>query len=91
MSLCCIFRLILIFSKAWDDNTKNVKRVLYTLQKEKLYVNLFKCEFGKTALVYLGHIIGEGQLNIDPSKVDVVVKWPKPTNVAEVRIFLGVF
>jgi hypothetical protein len=59
------------------------------LRKEKLYVKLSKCEFGKTSLVYLGHIVGEGEIKIDPSKVDVIVNWPKPTNVTEVRSFLG--
>ena len=54
-----------------------------------MYVKFSKYEFGKTSLVYLGHIVGNGQLKIDPSKVEVIVKWPKPTNVTEVRSFLG--
>ena len=54
-----------------------------------MYVKLSKCEFGKTSLVYLGHIVGGGNLKIDPSKVNVIVNWPKPTNATEVRIFLG--
>ena len=48
-----------------------------------------KCEFGKTYLVYLGYIVGGGELKIDPSKVEVILNWPKPNNVAGVRIFLG--
>jgi len=48
-----------------------------------------KCESGKMYWVYLGHIIGGGELNIDLSKVDVIVKWPKPNNVTEVKRFLG--
>ena len=48
-----------------------------------------KCEFGKTSLVYLGHIVGGGELNIDPSKVEVILNWPKPNTVTEVRSFLG--
>jgi hypothetical protein len=63
---------------------------LDTLQREKLYVKPSKCEFGKTALVYLGHIVGGGQLKIDPSKIDVIVDWPEPKNVTEIQIFLGV-
>jgi hypothetical protein len=54
-----------------------------------LYVKLSKCEFGKTALVYLGHIVGGGQLKIDPSKIDVIVNCLEPTNVTEVRRLLG--
>jgi hypothetical protein len=69
---------ILIFSGTWDEHVRHVKQVLDTLQREKLYVKLSKCEFGKTALVYLGHIVGGGQLKIDPSKIDVIVNWPEP-------------
>jgi hypothetical protein len=49
-----------------------------------------KCEFGKTSLVYLGDIVGGGELKIDPSKVKVILHWSKPNNVTEVRSFLGV-
>ena len=47
-----------------------------------------KCEFGKTSLVHLGHIVGGGELKIDPSKVDVILNWTKPNTVTKVRIFL---
>jgi hypothetical protein len=80
---------ILVFSGTWDEHVRHVKQVLDTLQREKLYVKLSKCEFGKTALVYLGHIVGGGQLKIDPSKIDVIVNWPDPKSVTEVRSFLG--
>ena len=42
---------ILIFSRTWDEHVRHVKQVLDTLQREKMYVKLCKCEFGKTALV----------------------------------------
>jgi hypothetical protein len=64
---------ILIFSGTWDEHVWHVKQVLDTLQREKLYVKLSKCEFRKTALVYLGNIVGGGQLKIDPSKIDVII------------------
>jgi hypothetical protein len=80
---------ILIFSWTWDEHVRHVKQVLDTLRREKLYVKLSKCEFGKTALVYLGHVVGGGQLKIDPSKIDVIVNWHEPTTVTEVRSFLG--
>ena len=57
--------------------------------KEKNCVKLSKCEFGKTSLNYLGDIVGGGELKIDPSKVVVIVNWPKPISTTEVRSFLG--
>ena len=52
---------------------------------------MLKCEFSKTSLVYLGHIIGGGHLKVDPAKVKVIVNWPSPTKITKVRIFLGAF
>jgi hypothetical protein len=80
---------ILIFRKSREENVKHVKQVLDVLRKEKLFLKLSKCEFGKTSLIYLGHIVGGGELKIDPSKVKFISEWPKPSNVTEVRSFLG--
>jgi hypothetical protein len=51
---------ILIFTGIWDEHIRHINQVLDTLQRENLYVKLFECEFGKTALVYLGHNVGGG-------------------------------
>jgi len=42
---------ILVFSKSWNEHVCHVKKVFDVLKKEKLYVKLSKCEFGKTSLV----------------------------------------
>ena len=68
---------------------KHVKQTLDVLKKENLYVKLSKCEFGKTSLNYLGHIVGGDELKIDPSKVEIILNWPKPKSATEVRGFLG--
>jgi hypothetical protein len=39
--------------------------------------------------VYLGYVIGGGELKIDPTKMEAIIKWPVPTNVTEVRSFVG--
>eukprot|EP00253_Pinus_taeda_P029521 PITA_29521 len=80
---------ILVFSKTWEEHLKHVTQTLDVLKRENLYVKLLKCEFGKTYLNYLGHIVGGGELKIDPSKVEVIVDWPKPKFATEVRNFLG--
>ena len=80
---------LLIFNKSIDEHVMHVNKVLDVLRKEKLFLKMSKCEFGKTYLVYLGHIVGGDELKINPSKVEVILKWPKPNTVTEVRIFLG--
>ena len=51
---------ILIFSKRREEHGLHVNRVLDVLKKEKLFLKMSKFEFGKTYLVYLGHIVGGG-------------------------------
>jgi hypothetical protein len=70
---------ILVFSETWDEHVRHVKKVLDTLKRENLYVKMSKCEFGKTTLVYLGHILGGGQLKIDPSKIEVIEENNMPS------------
>jgi hypothetical protein len=38
--------------------------------------------------VYLGYVIGGGKIKIDPTKMEVILKWPVPTNINEVRSFV---
>jgi len=64
---------ILIFSKTSEEHLKHVKETLDVLKRENIYVKLSKCEFGKTYLNYLGHIVGGGELKIDPSKVAITI------------------
>ena len=63
---------IFIFKKSRYEHVMHVNKVLDVLRKEQLFLKMSKCEFGKTYLVYLGHIVGRGELKIDPSKVEVM-------------------
>ena len=59
------------------------------MREKKLYAKFKKCEFWLDQVVFLGHVISEAGISIDPSKVEAVVDWARPTNVSEVRSFLG--
>ena len=80
---------IFIFRKSREEHVMHVNKVLDALRKEQLFLKMSKCEFGKNYLVYLGHIVGGGELKIDPSKVDFIVNFPTPKSVKEVTSFLG--
>ena len=80
---------ILIFRHNREEHLRHLKLVLITLQKEKLLINMKKCSFMKKELVYLGFVVSKEGLKMDPDKVQVILNWPIPKNVYEVRSFHG--
>jgi hypothetical protein len=63
--------------------------VLQKLRENQLYAKLSKCEFWLKEVLFLGHIISEGGISVDPSKVKDVLSWKTPQNVLDIRSFLG--
>ena len=61
--------------------------VLEKLQAEKLLLNIKKCSFMKSELVYLGFVISKDGLKMDLEKVQAIVDWPSPQSIFEVRSF----
>jgi hypothetical protein len=80
---------IFIFAPDEETLTKNTKRVLARLQENDLFLKPAKCEFNKTKVEYLGMIIEEGKISMDPGKLKGIRDWPAPTTVKQVRGFLG--
>jgi hypothetical protein len=64
---------ILIFSKNEDDHDEHLRVVLQKLRENQLYAKLSKCEFWLKDISFLGHIIYEGGIFVDPSKVKDVL------------------
>ena len=54
-----------------------------------MYAKLRKCDFYKDIIQYLGHIISEEGISMDPKKIEAIVNWPTPRNVTDVRSFMG--
>ena len=54
-----------------------------------MLIKLKKCSFLKEEIVYLGFMILDDGLKMDPKKVKVICHWPTPNNVGEVRSFHG--
>ena len=81
---------ILIFSRRHSRSMSGTcARVLEILRKEKLYAKESKCEFFKTEVEFLGHIVGRDGVRMMEDKVKAVADWPAPKNVRDVRAFLG--
>jgi hypothetical protein len=63
--------------------------VLQKLRENQLYTKLNKCEFWFKEVSFFGHIISEGGISADPSKVNDVLSWNTPQNVSDIRSSLG--
>ena len=80
---------ILIFAKDRAEHREQVRRVLDILRQHGLYLKLEKCEFETTETEYLGMIISEGSIRMDPVKTQGVADWPTPRSKGDVQSFLG--
>jgi hypothetical protein len=67
--------VIIIFSKNEEEHDEHLHLVLQKLRENQLYAKLNKCKFWLKEVSFLGHIISEGGISIDPSKVKDVLSW----------------
>src|SRR5277367_6027360 len=80
---------ILICTKTIEENIKCTKQILQRLRENDLYLKPEKCLFWRTEVEYLGMVISENKLKMDPVKVTGIADWPTPKTIKDVRSFLG--
>jgi len=80
---------ILIFTETLEEHQRVTWRVMELLRKHNLFLKPKKCKFEKTEVEYLGVIISQNSVKMDPVKVAGVTEWPTPSNRKEVQSFLG--
>jgi len=80
---------ILIFTRTEEEHEQAVRRVLEVLAEHKLFLCLEKCEFHQKEIEYLGLVISENKVVMDPVKVAGVCDWPTPENWTDVQAFIG--
>jgi hypothetical protein len=80
---------ILIYSKDMSEHRKHLKLVLQLLRIHQLKAKSSKCSFATHSVDYLGHIISGDGVATDPSKISAILSWKTPTNITQLRGFLG--
>ncbi|GJT62251.1 reverse transcriptase domain-containing protein [Tanacetum coccineum] len=80
---------ILIYSKTKEDHEVHLGLVLELLRKEKLYAKFSKCEFWLQEVHFLGHVVNQNGIHVDPSKIEAEKNWKTPTTPSEIQSFLG--
>jgi hypothetical protein len=80
---------ILIYSSTWSEHLSHIQLVFGKMREHQFFLKKTKCAFGKTELLYLGHVISQQGVATDPSKTDAMLRWPTPAFVTDLRGFLG--
>ncbi|KAL0150798.1 hypothetical protein M9458_053880, partial [Cirrhinus mrigala] len=70
---------LIVFSNTLEEHEDRLMHVL----------NRLKCHFFQTSVRYLGHIVSEKGVETDPEKIRALTSWPRPTNIKELKSFLG--
>jgi predicted aspartyl protease len=80
---------ILIHTETEDHHASKVEEVLTRLALAGITLNEDKCEFFRTRVTFLGHVIDETGIHADPGKVSAIQEFPAPKNRKELKRFLG--
>lgn len=83
------FDNILVYSADWSSHLSHLTQVLEVLKEHSLYAKLTKCLFGQKKIEYLGHVVSQAGVEMDPSKLTAIMDWALPTNLKQLRGFLG--
>ncbi|KAI3715141.1 hypothetical protein L6452_22111 [Arctium lappa] len=80
---------ILIYSRSKEEHEKHLKLILELLRDQKLYAKFSKCEFWIREVHFLGHVVNEKGIHVDPVKIEAIKQWEAPKTPTEIRQFLG--
>lgn len=86
----CYIDDILIASNSEEEHKQHVIQVLQRLQEYGLVINISKCQFAKSEVIYLGHTINKFGCKPPEDRIDAISNYPKPNTIAELRRFLGI-
>ncbi|GFW31062.1 hypothetical protein TNCV_4523311 [Trichonephila clavipes] len=80
---------VAVFSETWSDHMQHLEGVFKTLRAVGLTVNIEKCDFRKSQVKFLGHLVGSGKHAPDPQKVETMSKLLRPTTKKQLRGLIG--
>ncbi|XP_041004080.1 uncharacterized protein LOC121249434 [Juglans microcarpa x Juglans regia] len=83
------FDNILIYSHSESGHLGHLREVLSALSQHKLLINLKKCHFLSSSLLFLGFVVSADGIHMDGEKVRTIREWPTPTTVTQARSFHG--
>ncbi|SPC67975.1 uncharacterized protein UHOD_12199 [Ustilago sp. UG-2017b] len=80
---------LLIYSSTLKQHQGHVSAVLACLHQAGLYAKAEKYQFSTSQTEFLGFVVSDQGVSMDPSKTEVITNWPVPKSVHDVQVFLG--
>ena len=80
---------VIVFGRNFEEHLKRLELVFQRLSENGLKIKRSKCNFFQKRFSFLGHIISENGVEVDPEKVRAVEKMKEPSSLKDFRAFLG--
>lgn len=80
---------ILIYSRTREEHTQHILQVLDRLEQFQLFAKPSKCSFYQERVEFLGFIIDQEGITMDPKRVESIQSWPAPESTHDIQVFLG--
>lgn len=80
---------IIILGKNLEEHVENIKKVFLILRENNLKISDEKCEFLKTEIEFLGHIISNKGIKPNPKKIESIINFPIPNTQRRIKQFIG--
>jgi hypothetical protein len=80
---------ILIYSLNEETHEDHLRLVLQKLRDNQLYAKFSKCDFWLKEVAFLGHIVTDGGIKVDPGKISEIINWKQPKDASKIRSFFG--
>ena len=85
----CLIDDILVFGRSQSEHDNRLQYTLERIQNSGVTLNYEKCVFSQNSVKFLGQIVDQNGIKPDPEKVNAIACMAEPTNVSEIRRFLG--
>ena len=85
----CLIDDVLVYGATQEEHDKNLLAALNRIQDAGLTLNREKCVFSTTTIKFLGQVVDANGIKPDPDKITAISDIPQPTNITELRRFLG--
>ena len=77
LRICFVFIYdVIIFGRTYEEHLRNLELVLERIRQANLKLAPNKCSFIQRRVKFLGHIVSQNRVEVDPDKTDRIFNWP---------------